>query len=305
MALTLPQILRQVIGMKPTPLETLVELLTLEETGNGEFVGESQDLGWGTIFGGQVLGQSLAAAFRSLPSGRAVHSLHAYFLRAGQVDKPITFKVQVIREGRSFSACQVLANQEDKAIFSMMASFHGTEQGFDHQAIMPNVPSPTSLASQSELARAVASKLPPKIQAAATKRRAIEIRPVEIDNPFSPTPGNPKRSIWYSAAGELNVQPFMHQCLLAYASDFSFLTTALRPHGISWLTPGIKMASLDHAIWFHRPFRMDEWLLHSMESPSAHGARGFVQGQIYNENGQLVASTAQEGVIRLAKWQAR
>ena len=289
--------------MKPTPLDALVELLTLNQSSHCVFIGESQDLGWGTIFGGQVLAQSLSAALQSLPSGRAVHSLHAYFLRAGQVDKPISFEVQVVREGRSFSTCQVLAKQENKTIFSLNGSFHGTEPGFDHSATMPDVPSPTNLASQSELARAVASKLPPKIRAAAPKRRAIEIRPVEIDNPFSPIPADPKRSIWYRAAGELNVPPFMHQCLFAYASDFSFLTTALRPHGISWLTPGIKMASLDHSIWFHRPFRMTEWLLHSMESPSAHGARGFVRGQVYNEKGQLVASTAQEGVVRLTKLQ--
>lgn len=286
-------------------LRELLKRLSLKQLSEWTFQGESHDLGWGTLFGGHVLGQALSAASNTVPSDRFVHSLHAYFLQTGRVDVPITYTVDPLRNGRSFLARRITARQENAVIFTVTASFHGDEFGFEHQVAPPNFPSPETLVPERELARTVSAALPEKLKKAALAERAIELRPVDPVNPFAPTAREPKRMVWYRANGSVSDVASIHRSLLAYASDFSFITTALQPHGISWLTPGIRMSSLDHSMWFHRPFRMDQWLLHVMESPNAHGARGFVRGQIFDESGNLVASTAQEGVIRLKAWQDR
>jgi acyl-CoA thioesterase II len=283
-------------------LAHLVRMLRLKRIDEHTFEGDSEDLGWGTLFGGHVLGQALSAAAQTVPEDRFVHSLHAYFMQAGRVDVPIRYTVERLRDGRSFLTRRITASQGDSPIFCVSASFHGREPGFVHQTQMPKVAPPSALVSELDLARNVRGALPEKLRKAALKPRAIEIRPIDPVNPFEPTVRDPHRNVWYRADGALPNIPWLHHALLAYASDFSFITTALLPHGVSWLTPGIRMSSLDHSMWFHRPIRMDDWLLHRMDSPSAFGGRALVRGQIFNEAGELVASTAQEGVIRLKSW---
>lgn len=279
-------------------LAELVDLLALEQIEVNLFRGRSQDLGWGTVFGGQVLGQALSAAAQTVPPDRSVHSLHAYFLRPGDTRRPILYDVDRIRDGRSFTTRRVVAIQNGEAIFSMGASFQLQEEGFDHQDPMPEVEGPDALLSEVELARRVLDRIPERLRARAIAERPIESRPVKPLTPLAPRASAPERCVWYRTIDALPDDPALHAYLLAYASDFNFLGTSLQPHGVSWLTPGLKMASVDHAIWFHRPFRMDEWLLHVMESPSASGARGLVRGRFFTRDGRLVASTVQEGLIR-------
>lgn len=282
-----------------TVLNELLELLRLEPIEQTVFRGQSQDLGWGQVFGGQVLGQALSAAEQTVPEDRPVHSLHAYFLRPGDVKRPIVYMVDPIRDGRSFTTRRVVALQNGKAIFNLAASFQQPEESFDHAAPMPpDVPGPEGLKNQEQLAEEWTKGLPERVRRRATSRRPIEIRPVGPDDPLRPHIEEPVRRAWFRASGELPDDPRVHTYLLAYASDFHFLTTALNPHGASWLTPGLKVASLDHAMWFHRPFRFDDWLLYSVESPSAHASRGLVSGRFYDREGRLVASVMQEGLLR-------
>jgi len=283
-------------------LEELVELLRLERLEKNLFRGQSQDLGWGSVFGGQVLGQALSAAEQTVPDERPAHSLHGYFLRTGDAKKPIVYDVDCIRDGRSFTTRRVVAIQDGKAIFSLSASFQKHEEGLDHGDSMPETVGPEGLLSEVEIARKFADVIPERLKERALCERPIESRPVTHVNPLAPKKLPPKRSVWYRAAGRLPDPPLLHQYLLAYASDFNFLGTAMMPHGVSWLTPGMQVASLDHAMWFHRPFRFDEWLLYVVDSPSASGARGLVRGQFFDEKGRLVASTTQEGLIR--RWPA-
>lgn len=279
-------------------LSDLVSLLGLERLDRDLFRGTSQDLGWGAIFGGQVVGQALSAAAQTVDPSRAVHSLHGYFIRAGDVRGTIIYEIDRLRDGKSFSTRRVVAVQEGEAIFSLEASFQTREDGLDHQDAMPDVPAPDTLRSERELAAERAASLPAHLVARATAERPIEIRPVELRNPLRPVAAPPRRHAWYRAIDQLPDDPAVHQYLLAYASDFAFLGTALDPHAMSWLTPGMQMASLDHVMWFHRPFRIDDWLLYVVDSPSASGARGLVRGQFFDRAGHLVASTAQEGLIR-------
>jgi acyl-CoA thioesterase II len=279
-------------------LHNLVDLLALERIDRDLFRGTSQDLGWRAIFGGQVFGQALSAATQTVARDRPVHSAHGYFIRAGELGQPIVYQVDRLRDGRSFSTRSVVAVQEGEAIFSLAASFQVEEPGFEHQDVMPDVPGPEGLRSERELALALADALPEAVRARATAERPIEIRPVDPHNPLVPAAHPPTRRLWYRVADRLPDDPALHRYLLAYASDFSFLGTALDPHGASWLTPGTQVASLDHAMWFHRPFRADEWLLYDVESPSASGARGLVRGRFFDRNGRLVASAIQEGLIR-------
>ncbi|NOY28037.1 MAG: acyl-CoA thioesterase II [Oligoflexia bacterium] len=279
-------------------LTELVALLALERIEENLFRGQSQDLGWGAVFGGQVLGQALSAAEQTVPADRACHSLHAYFMRSGDASRPIVYEVDRIRDGHSFTTRRVRAVQGGKAIFSLSSSFHLTEPGFHHQDPMPQAPDPESLRSDVELARMVADMLPAGLRERATADRAIDIRPVSPTNPMAPEVRPPHKQVWFRANGPLADDPKLHRYLLAYASDFHFLVTSLLPHGVSWLTPGMQVASLDHAMWFHRPFRMDQWLLHQIDSPSAGGARGLVRGRVFDQSGQLVVSTMQEGLIR-------
>jgi acyl-CoA thioesterase-2 len=279
-------------------LADLIDLLALERLDRDLYRGRSQDLGWGAIFGGQVLGQALSAAAQTVGADRAVHSLHGYFMRAGDVARPILYQVARLRDGKSFSTRRVSAIQEGEAIFSLEASFQLHEGGFDHQDPMPDVPAPEDLKSERDLALAMADALPEPLRVRATAERPIEIRPVELKNPLSPLPSAPRRHMWYRTADRLPDDPALHRYLLAYASDFSFLGTSMDPHGVSFVQRGMQVASLDHAMWFHRPFRLDEWLLYAVDSPSASGGRGLVRGQFFSRDGRLVASSAQEGLIR-------
>jgi acyl-CoA thioesterase-2 len=279
-------------------LNELVELLSLERIEENLFRGRSQDLGWGQVFGGQVLGQALSAAAQTAPPDRPVHSLHAYFLRPGDVSRGIVYEVDRIRDGRSFTTRRVKAIQNGRAIFNLSASFQREEQGFEHQDTMPQAPGPEGLASHLELVRQRSDELPATMRAWALADRPIETRPVEPLDPLKPDRRPPERKVWYRTTGALPDDPALHRYMLAYASDFHFLVTSLQPHGVSWLSPGMQVASLDHAMWFHRPFRMDRWLLQVMESPAASGGRGTVHGRFFDQDGALVATTVQEGLIR-------
>lgn len=281
-------------------LDALVALLALERIEVNLFRGQSQDLGWGTVYGGQVLGQALSAALQTVPPDRAVHSMHAYFQRPGDVRRPVIYEVDRIRDGGSFTTRRVVALQNGEAIFNMAASFQIAEPGFEHQAAMPDVPGPEGLKNEVELLRDMGDRLPAVLRPRLLTERPLEIRPVTPGpDPLRPDVRAPSKAVWLRAAATLADEPAVHTALLAYASDWSLLTTALHPHGVTWLTPGMQVASLDHAIWFHGPFRMDEWLLHVIESPFAGGARGLVRGGVYTRDGRLVASTAQEGLMRL------
>lgn len=280
-------------------LDELVKLLALERIEANLFRGQSQDLGWGTVFGGQVLGQALSAAVQTVPPERHVHSLHAYFLRPGDVRRPIVYDVDRIRDGGSFTTRRVVAIQNGHAIFNLAASFQKEEPGFSHQDAMPAVPPPEELKTEQELVAASTRRMPALFRERATAERPFEMRPVDPpDDPFAPAPQPPTRKVWLRTVDRLPDDPALHRYLLAYASDHMFIGTALLPHGVTWLTPGMQIASLDHVMWFHQPFRVDEWLLHAIDSPAAHGARGLVRGRVFSRDGRLVASTAQEGLIR-------
>jgi acyl-CoA thioesterase II len=280
-------------------LDQLVKLLALERIEENLFRGQSQDLGWGTVFGGQVLGQALSAAVQTVPAERAVHSLHAYFLRPGDVNKPIVYDVDRIRDGGSFTTRRVVAIQSGNAIFNLAASFQKSEPGFEHQDAMPEAPEPESLPTEQARYAAHLARLPEFFRERAARPRPFELRLTELeDDPFQPTPRPARRMLWLKAQGTLPDDPALHAYLLAYASDHAFVTTSLLPHGVTWLTTGMQVASLDHVMWFHRPFRVDDWLLYVIDSPAAHGARGLARGRIFTRQGVLVASSAQEGLIR-------
>jgi acyl-CoA thioesterase II len=280
-------------------LDDLVKLLALERIEENLFRGQSQDLGWGTVFGGQVLGQALSAAVQTVPAERQAHSLHAYFLRPGDVTRPIVYDVDRIRDGSSFTTRRVVAIQGGRAIMNLAASFQKLEDGLEHQDEMPEAPPPESLPTEQERIAAYASRLPKMLRERASAARPFEIRPVDpAEDPFAPTPKPPKRMVWFRTVAKLPDDAALHRSLLAYASDYSFITTSLLPHAVTWLTPGMQVASLDHVMWFHQPFRVDGWLLHVIDSPAAHGARGLVRGRVFTQDGRLVASTSQEGLIR-------
>lgn len=280
-------------------LAGLVQLLAMEKIEENLFRGQSVDLGWGRVFGGQVLGQAVSAAEQTVPAERAPHSIHCYFLRPGDVKAPIVYEIDRIRDGRSFTTRRVVAIQHGKAILNMSVSFQVEEDGFAHQDPMPDVPAPDALESAQEHYRRFADRIPKFIREQAMKEGPFEVRPVApVDDPITPSPVPPTKRYWFKAAGPLPDEPRIHRNLLAYLSDSDFLITSLQPHGVTWLTPGLQTASLDHAMWFHRPFRIDEWLLYDIHSPVARGARGLVRGSFYNRAGELVASAVQEGLIR-------
>ncbi len=285
--------------MTKNVLDELVELLALERIEENLFRGQSQDLGWGAVFGGQVLGQALSAAGQTVPPERHAHSLHAYFLRSGDVKKPIVYDVDRIRDGGSFTTRRVVAIQNGHPIFNLAASFQVEEAGLEHQDAMPAAPGPESCATEQERAAPYAHKLPKGIRERATAERPFELRPVGPENDaFHPAPRPPSRMVWFKTVGRLPDDPALHRYLLAYASDHSLITTALLPHGLTWLSSGLQIASLDHVMWFHQRFRVDEWLLYVLDSPAAHGARGLARGRIFTRDGRLVASVMQEGLIR-------
>lgn len=279
-------------------LDDLLALLQLETIEQGIYRGQSQDLGFRSVFGGQVMGQALSAAKELVDEERVVHSFHSYFLRPGDASKPIVYEVENIRDGRSFCTRRVSAIQNGKPIFYMTASFQKQEEGFSHQAIMPNVPSPENLQSDLDYYMSRADKIPEAIREKIVCEKPIEMRPVNLHSPFEPQVAEPTRYVWLKANGSMPDDPRVHKYLLAYASDFHFLPTALQPSGTSFMMPNMQVATIDHAMWFHQDFKMDDWLLYAIDSPRASGGRGLVRGQIFNRKRELVASTIQEGVIR-------
>jgi acyl-CoA thioesterase-2 len=281
------------------PVQDLVRLLDLEPIEYNIYRGQNRDIGTGRIFGGQALAQSLVAARRTIEEPRECHSLHAYFILAGDLSIPVVYFVDRLRDGGSFATRRVTAIQHGQAIFNMSASFHKQEDGPAHQADMPDVPPPEDLRPELELIREKADRIPAGLRDVLTQNRPLDFRPVDPVDPFDPEHRAPRRSMWVRALGRLDDDPVHHQSVLAYASDYGLLGAALQPHGLTYPNPGVMLASLDHSVWFHRPFRVDDWLLYAIESPVSSGARAFCRGTFFTREGTLVASVAQEGLLRL------
>lgn len=279
-------------------LGSLLGILDLEPLEQNLFRGRSPSQGWQRVYGGQVLGQAMVAAVRTVEPDRVAHSMHGYFLLGGDPSVPIIYDVERIRDGGSFTTRRVKAIQHGRAIFTMSASFHKAEPGFDHQSEMPKVPMPEDLPSERELRDRLVAHLPENMRSYWERERPIEMRPVDIGRYLTREPRQPVQHIWMRANGTLPDDPALHQCILAYASDFTLLDTALIAHGKLLFDTDIQLASIDHALWLHRPFRADDWLLYVQDSPSANGARGFCRGSVYSRDGVLVASVAQEGLTR-------
>jgi len=279
----------------------LIELLSLERLEDNLFRGQSRDIGTKYVFGGQVLGQALSAAQATISGERAANSLHAYFLRAGDINHPIVYDVDRTRDGGTFSVRRVTAIQHGKVIFFCAASFHAHESGAEHQLSMPEVPMPEDIDPAPSIAADVLATLPTKVQRWLDRMGPFEFRHVYPRDELKPPKRPPFQQVWFRLAEKVGDAPELHRALLAYASDFHLLGTATFPHGISYYQPNVQMASLDHALWFHRPFRADDWLLYSLDSPSAQSSRGLARGLIYDRQGRLVASTSQEGLIRVTE----
>ena len=284
-------------------IDVLLSLLDLEPLEVNIYRGTNRDIGSGRVFGGQVLAQALVAARRTVEAEegrpREAHSVHGYFILPGDLAAPIVYFVDRLRDGSSFTTRRVTAIQHGRAIFNLSASFHVAEPGPEHQAAMPDAPAPESLAPELQLIREMADRIPEPLREVMTQDRPIDFRPVVPLDPFRPEPREPARQVWLRAAGAIPDDPILHQAVLAYASDYGLLSTALQPHAIAFRTPGVQVATLDHAMWFHRPVRVDDWLLYAMDSPIAAGARGFARGGFYTRDGTLVASVAQEGLVRV------
>jgi acyl-CoA thioesterase-2 len=276
----------------------LLATLDLEQLEDNLFRGARGNEGWQRVYGGQVLAQALMAAIRTVDPARSVHSLHGYFLLAGDPTKPIIYDVERIRDGGSFTTRRVKAIQHGQAIFSMSASFHKLEPGFDHQSPMPGVPPPEALTNPKDLFGGLIDALPDSMRRYWERERPIDMRVVDVSRYLAREKKTPVQHIWIRTTGPLPDDPPLHQAVLAYASDFTLLDTALIAHGKLLFDADVQLASLDHALWFHRPFRADEWMLYVQDSPSAYGARGFCRGSIYARDGSLVASVAQEGLMR-------
>jgi acyl-CoA thioesterase-2 len=280
------------------PIADLLSLLELERLEVNLFRGESRDIGSPQVFGGQVLGQALVAASRTV-EGRVVHSLHAYFLRRGDFNAPIVYEVDRSRDGSSFSSRRVTAIQHGEQIFNMAASFQVAEAGLEHQISMPDVPPPEDLPDSTRPPAEWLKRLPPRLQRSLTIERPFEFRSVQPFDFFARAGNPPSRQVWIRAIGKLPDDESLHRCLLAYVSDFHLLDTSTLPHGTADIISNAVLASIDHAMWFHRPLRVDDWLLYAVESPSASGARGFARASVFSRDGRLVASTAQEGLVRV------
>ena len=278
-------------------VQDLLAILDLEVLEQNLFRGRSPQVGWQRVFGGQVIGQALVAASRTV-EGRSPHSLHGYFLLPGDPKVPIIYDVERIRDGRSFTTRRVKAIQHGQPIFTLSASFHIDEPGLSHQMAMPDVPKPDQLPSESEIRERVMPLMPDPVRAYFERERPIELRPVEFKRYMTRDGLDPYFNVWIRATGTLPDDPAIHQAVLAYASDMTLLDSTLVAHGRTVFEREIQAASLDHALWFHRPFRADEWLLYAQDSPFAGGARGFARGSIFTSDGVLVASVAQEGLIR-------
>ena len=281
-------------------LDDLVKVMTLERLELDLFRGESRDIGSPQVFGGQVLGQALMAATATVEA-RSVNSLHAYFLRRGDVNAPIVYEVDRARDGNHFSTRRVVAIQHGAQIFNLSASFQTNEEGLAHQISMPDVPGPEALKDLADYYQDLLPQLSPAVRWVAVKQRPFEFRPTRPPNLLNPEVLAVDRTIWFRAVAPLPDDEALHRCLLAYVSDYNLLDTTLLPHGMSFGRPDLVMASIDHAMWFHRSVRVDDWLLYATDSPSTSGARGFARGSIFARDGRLVASTAQEGLMRKVK----
>ena len=279
-------------------LADLIDLLKLERIEDNIYRGQSRDIGSAQVFGGQVLGQALSAAHKTV-NERCAHSLHAYFLRRGDMNAPIIYDVDRARDGGSFSVRRVVAIQHGRPIFNLAASFQKPEEGLEHQAQMPDVPGPDGLQDMTEVAPEILSVIPEKMRRYLTDKRPFEFRPVKPMNFAQREKLPPVKHVWIKAVDRLPDELDLHQNLLAYVSDYELLGTSTLPHGLPFGQGRVQMASLDHALWFHREMRVDDWLLYAFDSPNASGARGFARGQFFTEEGALVASAAQEGLVRV------
>ena len=286
----------------PTPeklVERLKRLLDVEQIDADLYRGPQQPGGRGRVFGGQVIAQALVAATRTVDTERPAHSLHAYFMRPGDEGSPIVYQVFRDYDGRSFATRRIIAMQKGQPILNMAASFQVREEGLSHRADMPDVPPPEELFNEAEQLRQSKDDLPEEYLRWATRPRPIEIRPVEARMLLKPEKRAPRHYSWFRAAAPIGDEPGLHRAILVFASDMALLGTCMLPHGVNWMTPNIQTASLDHAVWLHEDFRVDEWLLYATDSPWSGHARGFNRGLIFTRDGRLVASTAQEGLVRL------
>jgi acyl-CoA thioesterase II len=284
-------------------LEDLIKVMTLERIEINLFRGQSRDIGSPQVFGGQVLGQALVAATATVEN-REVHSLHAYFLRRGDFNSPIVYEVDRAWDGKHFSTRRVIAIQHGQQIFNLSASFQLPEAGLDHQTVMPEVPAPEALPDLSTQLRAALANAPPAMRRIMEQKRPFEFKPVQPTELIRVEKSAPLKYVWFRAVDTLPDDEALHRCLLAYVSDFHLLDTALKPHAVSMASGKLTVASIDHAMWFHRTVRVDDWLLYAIDSPSASGARGFTRGSIFARDGRLVASVSQEGLIRVNSPQA-
>jgi acyl-CoA thioesterase-2 len=282
-----------------TAMETVLSILDLETLEHNLFRGRSPQTGWQRVFGGQVIGQALVAAQRTVEAERHVHSLHAYFMRPGDPAVPIIYEVDRIRDGGSFTTRRVVAIQHGQAIFSLSASFQRDEEGLEFQAAMPNdVPHPDTLFSEKELIRNFIDHVPGHIRRYWERERPIEMKPVNLKHYMTREPQPPHQNVYFRATGPVPDDRALQAAVLAYFSDMTLLDTATFPHGRMVFDPDLQMASLDHAMWFHAPSRLDDWLLYSMDTPFSGGARGLARGSIFAMDGTLIASVAQEGLMR-------
>ncbi|MEN3148633.1 acyl-CoA thioesterase II [Neorhizobium sp. IRAMC:178] len=282
----------------PSAMEQLIATLDLEKLEENIYRGTSPDVGWQRVFGGQVIAQALMAAQRTVEADRFVHSLHAYFMRPGDPSVPILYQVERIRDGSSFTTRRAVAVQHGKAIFAMSASFQVEEGGYHHQIDMPSVTQPEDLMGEKEFKELFLKKAPENVRRYWSRERPIEVRPTSLVHYLTRDKLDPRQDIWVRTIGEVPFDRHYQAAVLAYLSDMTLLDASLYPHGTSIFDPTLQAASLDHAMWFHRPVTFDDWLLYTQDSPSASGARGMTRGSIYTRSGTLIASVAQEGLIR-------
>ena len=280
-------------------IKDLIDLITLDKVGENIFKGENFQTPWGRVFGGQVLAQSLNAAYQTVPDDRHAHSMHGYFILGGNLDLPITYEVDIIRDGKSFSTRRVRAIQDGEAIFNSSISFQKREKGLEHQIDMPDVPGPEGLLNESQHRKNISHKIDKKYLPMFLREREIEMRPVEDYDFLNPKKAPPYKNTWMKPDGQMPKDERIHQALLLYASDMGLLGTANNPHGLNFMSPLLQSASLDHATWFHSELDFSDWLLYHIDSPVSGNARGFSRGSIYDKDGKLVASCVQEGLMRL------
>lgn len=280
--------------------ENLADILDLEAIEVNLFRGTSPNDGFPRIFGGLVIAQALLAAYKTVPE-RICHSLHAYFIRPGDVNAPVLYEVERARDGGTFTTRRVAAIQHGEQIFNLACSFQTPEDGFEHQSPMPAAPAPDQVPTEGDFLRSLGDQVHPKMLAFLDKPRPIDIRWVDPQNPVKPEKKSGTKEVWMRARAPLGDDVKMQQAALAYASDMAFMESALRPHGLIWTTPGLQSASLDHAMWFHRPFNFNDWTLFAQDSPSASQGRGMVRGQMFSQDGTLLASVAQECLMRVKK----